>query len=128
MRDLRIINEHFPLPGSSDSPPCGLCVAAARTDDPLCDCPRRTGPPATPPFLPFSATEDNIPKMKEWLLKHFASSTFNQCPHQVLPVMSGPPLEIHLHAQHGSAPLAKKGKNRLDRTWDRSGRITAVLP
>ena len=34
--------------------------------------------------------------MKAWLLKHFASSTFNQCPHQVLLVMSGPPLEIHL--------------------------------
>ena len=34
--------------------------------------------------------------MKEWLLQQFASSTFNQCLSQVLPVMSGPPLKIHL--------------------------------
>ena len=96
MRDLRIINEHFPLPGSGDPPSCGLCVAAAKADVPPCDCPPRTGPPPTPPALPFSATVDNIPRMKKWLLQHFASSTFNQCPHQVLPVMEGPPLEIHL--------------------------------
>ena len=87
MRDLRINNEHFPLPGLS-----GLCVAAAKTDKTPCECPRRT----PPPFLPFSATEENVPKMKAWLLKHSASSTFNQCPHQVLLVMTGPPLEIHL--------------------------------
>ena len=32
MRNLRIINKHFHLPGSSDAPSCSLCVAAARTD------------------------------------------------------------------------------------------------
>ena len=47
--------------------------------------------------LPFSALEENVPKMKAWLLRHFASSTFNQCPHQVLPVMTGPLLEVHLN-------------------------------
>ena len=96
MRDLKIINKHFPLPGSSDRPLCGLCVAAPKADEHACDYPRRSGPPSAPPFLPFSATEDNIPRMKVWLLEHFASSTFNQCPHQVLPVMEGPPLKIHL--------------------------------
>ena len=40
--------------------------------------------------------EENIPKMKAWLLNHFASSTVNQCPYQVQPVMTEPPLEIHL--------------------------------
>ena len=34
--------------------------------------------------------------MKNWLLAIFASSTFNMCPHRPLPVMSGPPVEIHL--------------------------------
>ena len=96
MRDLRIIKEHFPLPGTSNAPLCGLCIAAARTDNIPCDCPCRVMPPPAPSHLPFSATVDNIPKMKAWLLDHFSSSTFNQCPHQVLPVMSGPPLEIHL--------------------------------
>ena len=34
--------------------------------------------------------------MKEWLLKQYASSTFNKCTHAPLPEMSGPPMEIHL--------------------------------
>ena len=36
--------------------------------------------------------------MKEWILKRYASSTFNQCTHTALPEMSGPPMEIHLKA------------------------------
>ena len=125
MRDLKIINEHFPLPGSSDGPSCGLCVAAVKADDSTCDCLWRAPPPAPPPFLPFSATEYNIPKMKAWLLRHFASSTFNQCPHQVFPVMTGPPLEIHLDPDAASryvstpntVPLhwQEKGKADIDR-------------
>ena len=97
MRNLRIINEHFPLLGSSDGPSCSLCIAATMTDDNPCGCPRCKLPPPAPLHLPFSPTSDNIPKLKDWLLKHFASSTFNQCPHQELPVMLGPPLEIHLN-------------------------------
>ena len=51
MRDLRIINEHFPLPGYSDGPSCGLCAAAAKVDNSTCKCPRQTPPLAAPPFL-----------------------------------------------------------------------------
>ncbi|KAK4317363.1 hypothetical protein Pmani_011526 [Petrolisthes manimaculis] len=34
--------------------------------------------------------------MKNWLLERFASSTFNICPHQPLPAMTGPPIEIRV--------------------------------
>ena len=34
--------------------------------------------------------------MKAWILKRYASSTFNTCPHAALPSMDGPPVEIHL--------------------------------
>lgn len=34
--------------------------------------------------------------MKAWLLARYASSTFNTCPHRVLPCMAGPPVEIHV--------------------------------
>ena len=30
------------------------------------------------------------------VLQWFANSTFNKCPHQPLPEMDGPPLEIHV--------------------------------
>lgn len=34
--------------------------------------------------------------MKDWLLKRYASSTFNTCPHRALLCMEGPPIEIHV--------------------------------
>ena len=46
--------------------------------------------------LPFEPVPENIDLMKEWLLKTFASSTFNTCPHQPLPRMSGPDIQIHV--------------------------------
>ena len=52
--------------------------------------------PTRPVKLPFPATPENNGKMKSWLLEIFASSTFNTCPHQPLPVMKGPPIKIHM--------------------------------
>jgi len=49
--------------------------------------------------------------MKEWLLLRYAGSTFNTCPHQPIPEMSGHPLEIHIDenaqpsACHKTAPI-----------------------
>ena len=96
MRSLRIIDEHFPTAGAAKASDCGLCVAASSTDASDCACRERTLPPEAPAALPFAPTDDNIAKMKDWLLDRFATSTFNQCTHQPLPAMSGPPMEIHL--------------------------------
>ena len=57
-----------------------------------CGCPKRKPPPPKPKELPFPATQENVSRMKEWLLKRYASSAFNKCPHQVLPEMVGPPI------------------------------------
>ena len=56
-----------------------------------CGCPLRTATP-DPPQIPAGATEGDIPQVKELLLSHYASSTFNTCSHQPLPLMHGPPL------------------------------------
>ena len=61
-----------------------------------CECPQRTAVPPKPKSLPFTPTPENIPKMKQWLIDRYASSTFNTCPHRALPCMSGPPMEIHI--------------------------------
>jgi hypothetical protein len=34
--------------------------------------------------------------MKNWLLNRYASSSFNKCPHQILPVMEGPPIQFDI--------------------------------
>ena len=59
-----------------------------------CGCLLRTTPPPRPAQLPFSPTPENTPKMRNWLVNRFASSSFNKCPHQPLPAMPGPPMEI----------------------------------
>ena len=61
-----------------------------------CSCPQRTVTPPRPKDLPFTCTPENNDKMKKWLLERYSSSTFNTCPHRMLPCMEGPPVEIHL--------------------------------
>ena len=57
-------------------------------------------------------------KMKDWLLKRYASSTFNKCTHQLLPSMTGPPLKIHIDpnavpvAVNTPVPETSQGKSR----------------
>ena len=59
-------------------------------------CKPRTPPPGRPAELPFDPIEKNVPDMKAWLLEHFASSTFNKCSHQPLPMMDTVPLKLHI--------------------------------
>jgi len=61
-----------------------------------CGCLKRQLPPPTPDSLPFPCVPENRAKMKHWLLERFSMSTFNKCPHQILPTMEGPPIQIHL--------------------------------
>ena len=58
-----------------------------------CGCPRRTTPPPLP-GLPIPATEANRERLEKFILSYWASSTFNTCPHQPLPYMSGPPMKL----------------------------------
>ena len=46
--------------------------------------------------LPFEPVEENVEKMKKWLLDRYGSSTFNTCEHQMLPDMEGPPIQMHV--------------------------------
>lgn len=45
---------------------------------------------------PHALTDENRQLIEAWLLKAFASSTFNVCEHQALPLMTGPPLRLHI--------------------------------
>lgn len=103
MEQLKIISSDFPTIGAaaslSDSP-----IPVPLTGDPsqsnvqsaeaTCKCLKRKAPPPRPEKLPFVASEENNEKMKQWLLERYSKSTFNQCPHQPLPMMTGPPINI----------------------------------
>ena len=112
MLELGIINPDFPAVGKfptinvsrdSDQPAAhkevgtvGRICGATKDDGAIWDYPRRTTIPDRPSAFPYECTPANNGKMKEWLLRRYQSSTFNTCPHQHLPEMSGPPVEIHI--------------------------------
>ena len=52
--------------------------------------------PPRPEKLPFQCKQENIDKMKDYLLDRYASSTFNVCLHCPFPCMEGPQLELHV--------------------------------
>ena len=73
----------------------GSCSSLMQTKS-HCGCLTRQLPPIRPDTLPFEPKEENTKKMKGWLLARFGDSTFNKCPHQTLPMMTGPPIKIHI--------------------------------
>ena len=87
--DLQLIEEDFPsilrtMPVKSQS----------QDDEEECECLPRTPAPEPPMTPPFEAVEENIPKLKEWMIGQFASSAFNKCTHQKLPTMTGKPMDV----------------------------------
>ena len=110
MEQLKIIPSTFPQVGA----------AAAITEPPVhpkaeCGCPTRSQPPARPNALPFEATTENTEKMREWLLDRYAASTFNICPHQPLPAMTGPPMTIRVSPD--ATPVASTRPVRVPIHW-----------
>lgn len=95
--DLGMISEHFPQIGDvANAKDHYLQSDVVHAQTPVkCDCPQRTLPPAKPTKLPFQATtQEDVSRLKSWLLEYYKSSTFNTCSHQALPRMDGPPLRL----------------------------------
>lgn len=60
-----------------------------------CGCWARTQPPQLSQHPPFKQTPQNTERAQEWIIDYYAASSFNTCPHQELPKMSGlPPLRL----------------------------------
>ena len=90
MEQFRIIGPNFPSVGGSTH---FVCAGNVSSEVKLskCGCPKHQNALSRPSELPFPPTEENIPHMKEWLLAQYASSTFNQCPHQAMPFLRDDP-------------------------------------
>ena len=80
-----------------------------------CGCLKHTAPPSLPDKLPFECTRKNRERMEQWLIDRYGSSTFNQCPHQPLPKMTGPPIELHL--VEGATPVNEYKSAHIPRHW-----------
>ena len=103
---LGILPSDFPRTGSATKQPMLVSSAAASPRDEECDCscPIRTKPPPLPTALPFPATDANRTALQNWILDRYRSSTFNNSECQTLPLMEGPPLELHVDPE--AKPIA----------------------
>ena len=125
MEQLKIISADFPQIGSANAISTRQSSAADQVTLPTpsvneekhenCKCLPREKPPARPSSLPFEPTEENVDKMKEWLINRYASSTFNQCPHQPLPMMTGAP--IHVSIASDAEPVAVHTPSAIPIHW-----------
>ena len=61
-----------------------------------CSCPTRSPHPPRPTGLPYPAIPENRARLEQHLLQTYASSSFNTCEHQPLPMMAGPPLSLSI--------------------------------
>ena len=76
-------------------PPCQNTGVLLEEDKP-CSCLLQALPPTTPIVLPCAPMEENLLKLKKWLLDHYAYSSFNVCKPQALPMLqfSPPPQAV----------------------------------
>ena len=92
MAQLGIISPDFP----KVPPPLNEACLSGEDE---CSCPKRCPqPPPMPRHLPegLRPIEEDVPKLRNWLLQYYSSTTFNTCEHQKLPMMKGPPLKLHI--------------------------------
>ena len=81
--------------GGLQTPKCSLGLKQPLENRASCGCPKKTLPPKVPDAIPFAPVIENVPKLKEWILERYKSSSFNVCPHQALPlVTSSPPMRL----------------------------------
>lgn len=107
---LKIIPTSYPQVGAA------AAVHDAKKElEKECDCPARAPPLGRPELLPFPATKANTPRMQQWLLDRYAASTFNKCPHQPLPVMTGPNMKIRV--DESCTPAVSKRPARVPIHW-----------
>ena len=139
--DLGLISAAFPQIGEAMKPPAvpeafndeSEDTAAEITTD-ECNCPRRSMPPPTPDKLPFPATDDNRERLEKWLVEYYASSSFNTCTHQSLPLMEGPPLALHVDpsatpvAVHTPIPVPLHWQKEVKAGLDQDVRLGVLEP
>ena len=123
-RDLCIVTDEFPKQVAK-------CTAVNDENESgeKCTCPKRELPP-TPPALPCPATPENAGRLESYLKEVYASSAFNRCERQPLPVMNGsPPCRLFVDAEakpfaiHKSRPVPVHWQEQVKKDLDMDVRL-----
>lgn len=122
---LCIIAESFPTIGGA--------THASVTQAP-CNCPKRKMPPPLPSEIPHKMIPANRAKLHGFLIEHYRDSTFNTCEHQVLPMMTGPPIRLMIDpdakpvAHHNPIPVPLHWQQEVKEGLDQDCRLGVIEP
>ena len=112
-------------------PEVGLDITPCAPDNEgRCLCPRRSLPPEMPEFKEGATAEE----LKGIILNHYASSAFNRCTRQTLPLMKGDPLPIITDpaaqpvAVHSPIPVALHWEKKVKEDLDRDVALGVIEP
>ena len=128
LKDLGVICDEFPHVATTRA----ASVQELTDVEEQCECAPRTTTPERPGEIPFAATPENIPRLKEWLLQAFSSSAFNTCTHQPLQMMTGSPAGIKFkqgtepYAIHTPIPVPHHWKEQVKADIDRDVRLGII--
>ena len=139
--DLGIISDRFPTIGEAFIETVDTSAIISVTPNTgtkpnvtaPCGCPKRTRPPP-PPQPPVPTTDSNRLQLEKFLLNYYASSTFNTCPHQPLPHMTGPPMKLMVDpkatpvAHTKAIPVPLHFNDAVKEDLDRDVRLGVVEP
>ena len=133
---LGMISESFPTVGEVHSN-CTIQHdpgAKGHGINALCGCPARATPPPLPSNLLFPATDANRGKLETYLVEYYKSSTFNTCDHQMLPMMTGPPMSLMIDpdadpvAFHTPIPIPLHWQEEVKAGLDQDVRLGVLEP
>ena len=131
---LGLIPKEFPTIGQCviDNPAMNISALSASTES--CNCLKREKPPPLPTKLPFPGTSQNVDKLKKFLLDYYASSTFNTCTHQLLPMMTGKKMRLHIDKDaepdpcHRAIPVPFNWQQDVKQGLDQDVRLGVIEP
>ena len=119
---LGCISENFPTIGSCNAMEIKENVNSCKNtgvgqdNTAICACPNRTLPPPDKPELPCEPTQENLNKLRQYILDRYASSAFNCCENQPLPLMeTAPPLRLFVDEQ--ASPIAAMTPSAIPIHW-----------
>ena len=131
LADLNIISHSFPQPMEFSTVDVLNSMNTSRMAD--CGCPLRQ-PAPDPPTMPFPSSENNVDKLKEFIINYYSTSTMNMCPHQTLPEVAGPALHFTLksgarpYAVHTPAVIPIHWKTAVKEQLDRDVEMGIIAP
>ena len=77
LKNLKCVPESFPLPPSESASSLMKKDEEEYEEEDEKEVKPRQPTPHQPQELPFPAMEENVPKLKAWLINKFAGSSFN---------------------------------------------------